>query len=66
VLARWRRQRGERVWFLADTDEHGQKILRTAEANRVTPNSGATNSSWRRGNRCGQHLNIADDDFIRY
>jgi methionyl-tRNA synthetase len=25
VLTRWHRQRGESVWFLTGTDEHGQK-----------------------------------------
>ncbi|WP_309032216.1 class I tRNA ligase family protein, partial [Streptomyces alfalfae] len=37
VLTRWHRQRGEKVWYLTGTDEHGQKIMRTAEANDVTP-----------------------------
>ena len=32
VLTRWHRQRGESVWFLTGTDEHGQKVMRTAEA----------------------------------
>ena len=30
VLSRWHRQRGEDVWFLTGTDEHGEKVLRTA------------------------------------
>jgi methionyl-tRNA synthetase len=33
VLTRWHRQKGESVWFLTGTDEHGQKVMRTAEAN---------------------------------
>ena len=37
VLTRWHRQRGEDVWFLTGTDEHGQKILRAAEAAGMTP-----------------------------
>ena len=37
VLARWHRQRGDDTWLLTGTDEHGQKILRTASANDVTP-----------------------------
>ena len=32
VLTRWHRQRGEDVWFLTGTDEHGEKVLRSAEA----------------------------------
>src|SRR5689334_7082289 len=31
ILTRWHRQRGERVWYLTGTDEHGQKVLRKAE-----------------------------------
>ena len=37
VLARWHRQRGDDTWLLTGTDEHGQKILRTAVANDTTP-----------------------------
>ena len=40
TICRWHRQRGESVWFLTGTDEHGEKVLRTAEAagvgNRVS------------------------------
>ena len=36
VLTRWHRQRGESVWFLTGTDEHGEKardwLARAAEA----------------------------------
>lgn len=65
VLTRWHRQRGENVWFLTGTDEHGQKIMRTAEANGVTPQAWSdklVEESWR---PLWQHLNIANDDFIR-
>ena len=37
VLARWHRQAGDDTWLLTGTDEHGQKILRTATANGTTP-----------------------------
>ena len=37
VLTRWHRQRGEAVFFLTGTDEHGQKVLNTAEKNGVAP-----------------------------
>ena len=37
VLTRWHRQKGESVWFLTGTDEHGQKVMRTAEANNAAP-----------------------------
>jgi len=65
VLTRWHRQRGEKVWYLTGTDEHGQKIMRTAEANKVTPQEWAdklVTESWR---PLWEHLDIANDDFIR-
>ena len=33
TLARWHRQAGDDTWMLTGTDEHGQKIMRTAAAN---------------------------------
>ncbi|MFJ8861082.1 methionine--tRNA ligase [Streptomyces sp. NPDC102451] len=65
VLTRWHRQRGEKVWYLTGTDEHGQKIMRTAEANNVTPQAWCdklVEESWK---PLWEHLNIANDDFIR-
>ena len=65
VLTRWHRQRGEQVWFLTGTDEHGEKILRTAEANDVTPQEWAdrlVEDEWR---PVWRSLDIANDDFIR-
>src|SRR6188508_402550 len=50
VLARWHRQRGEDTWSLTGTDEHGQKILRTATANGVDPQAWAdqlVESAWK-------------------
>jgi methionyl-tRNA synthetase len=37
VLARWHRQRGEDSFLLTGTDEHGEKVLRTAAANKSSP-----------------------------
>jgi len=37
VIARHRRMMGEEVYFLTGTDEHGQKIEKTAAARGVTP-----------------------------
>ncbi len=65
VLTRWHRQRGEAVWFLTGTDEHGQKVMRTAEANNVAPQAWAdklVEEAWKPNWRA---LNIANDDFIR-
>lgn len=65
LLTRWHRQRGESVWFLTGTDEHGQKVLRTAEANNSAPQDWCdrlVDQSWR---PVWKHLEIANDDFIR-
>ena len=37
VVVRWHRMKGKDVWFLTGTDEHGQKIEKTAEAQGITP-----------------------------
>ena len=65
VLTRWHRQRGEKVWYLTGTDEHGQKIMRSAEVAGVSPQAwvdqlvdSELKPNWRA-------LNIANDDFIR-
>ncbi|MDH6127906.1 methionine--tRNA ligase [Kitasatospora sp. GP82] len=65
VLTRWHRQRGEKVWYLTGTDEHGQKILRTAEANGVTPQEWCDKLVEEAWKPLWQHLNIANDDFVR-
>ncbi|QIQ03729.1 methionine--tRNA ligase [Streptomyces liangshanensis] len=65
VLTRWHRQRGEKVWFLTGTDEHGQKIMRTAEANGVTPQAWCDQLVEEAWKPLWEHLGIANDDFIR-
>jgi methionyl-tRNA synthetase len=65
VLTRWHRQRGESVWFLTGTDEHGQKVMRTAEQNGAAPQAWVdklVEEAWLPNWRA---LNIANDDFIR-
>ena len=65
VLTRWHRARGEEVWYLTGTDEHGQKVLRTAEANNVEPQlwcDRLVEEAWK---PLWRDLNIANDDFIR-
>jgi methionyl-tRNA synthetase len=65
VLTRWHRQKGESVWFLTGTDEHGQKVLNTANSNGVSPQEWCdrlVESAWKPN---WEHLNIAYDDFIR-
>ncbi|WP_031523329.1 methionine--tRNA ligase [Streptomyces sp. NRRL F-5123] len=65
VLTRWHRQRGEDTWYLTGTDEHGQKVMRTAQANGVGPQEWCdrlVESEWK---PLWEHLDIANDDFIR-
>jgi methionyl-tRNA synthetase len=65
ILTRWHRQSGDDTWLLTGTDEHGQKILRTAVANDTTPKEWAdklVNEAWQ---PLLETLNIANDDFIR-
>jgi methionyl-tRNA synthetase len=65
VLARWHRQAGDDTWFLTGTDEHGQKILRTATANGVSPKEWAdrlVETAWQ---PLLETINISNDDFIR-
>jgi methionyl-tRNA synthetase len=65
VLTRWHRQRGESVWFLTGTDEHGQKVMNTANTNGVSPQEWCdklVEDAWK---PVWKSLNIANDDFIR-
>jgi len=65
VLTRWHRQKGENVWFLTGTDEHGEKVMNTASANNVSPQEWCdrlVESAWK---PVWKSLNIANDDFIR-
>ena len=65
VLARWHRQRGENSFLLTGTDEHGEKILRTAAANKTTPQAWAdqlVQESWL---PLLETIDIDNQDFIR-
>jgi methionyl-tRNA synthetase len=64
VLARWRRMHGEKVLFLTGTDEHGQKVLRSAEAHGETPQAW-TDRIVERWKATWAELDIRYDDFIR-
>jgi methionyl-tRNA synthetase len=63
-IARYKRIRGYDVWFLTGSDEHGQKIERTAKTQGTTPIEyvdkivASFQNLWR-------HLEISNDDFIR-
>lgn len=65
VLARWHRQAGDDTWLLTGTDEHGQKILRTATAHDTSPKEWVdqlVETAWK---PLLTTLNISNDDFIR-
>ncbi len=65
TLARWHRQAGDDTWMLTGTDEHGQKMARTAAASGVTPQEWVdklVTGSWF---PLLKTLDVANDDFIR-
>ncbi len=65
VATRWRRQRGEEVWFLTGVDEHGTKVQRAAENGGVTPQEWVDRlvaESWL---PVLETIDAANDDFIR-
>ncbi len=64
TLARWKRLHGDPVYFLTGTDEHGQNVLRAAEA------AGVSGQEWvdsivPRYHEVWDQLDITNDDFIR-
>ncbi len=65
VLTRWHRQRQEPVRFLTGTDEHGQKVLRSAEANGVAPQQWCDDLVAREWKPVLETIDAANDDFIR-
>ncbi len=65
TACRWHRQRGEDVWFLTGTDEHGEKVLRTAQAAGVSPQQWADRLVAEHWEPVLRTLDVANDDFIR-
>jgi methionyl-tRNA synthetase len=63
-IARYRRLRGDEVWFLIGMDEHGQKVAQTAADRGLTPKqltdevAAVFQATW-------AELLIANDQFIR-
>ena len=64
VLARHMRQRGEDVFFLTGTDEHGEPVAQAAEREGVTPRQLADRHSQRFKEVAGR-VNATNDFFIR-
>jgi methionyl-tRNA synthetase len=64
VLARHMRQRGEDVFFLTGTDEHGEPVTQAAEALGITPRElGDRNAV--RFKELAATVNVTNDFFIR-
>jgi len=64
VLARHMRQRGEDVFFLTGTDEHGEPVTQAAEKLGITPRElGDRNAV--RFKQLAETLNVTNDFFIR-
>lgn len=64
VLARFWRQRKYDVYFLTGTDEHGAKIVRTAENIGLSPQEFVDENS-AKFRSLKESLNLSWDDFIR-
>jgi len=64
ALARFKRMDGYDVYFLTGTDEHGQKIAKTAQEERITPKELADRVVLR-FKEAWVKLGISNDDFIR-
>jgi methionyl-tRNA synthetase len=64
VLARFARLDGKDVFFLTGTDEHGQKMVQTAQNEGLTPSALATRNAGR-FKEMDERLNVSFDRFIR-
>ncbi len=64
ALARFQRLDGKDVFFLTGTDEHGLKMIQTAQSEGMTPLDLATRNAGR-FKEMDQRLNVSFDRFIR-
>jgi methionyl-tRNA synthetase len=64
VLARFKRLDGFRVKFLTGTDEHGQKVEKSAVASNLSPQE-FTDMVSQHFRDLTERLNLSNDDFIR-
>ena len=64
AIARWRRLEGRDVFFLTGTDEHGLKMVQTAEREGLPTRALADRNSARFRELAGK-LNVSNTDFIR-
>src|SRR5690242_21799894 len=64
AIARWRRLEGRDVYFLTCTDEHGLKMVQTAQREGIETRALADRNSARVRELAGA-LNISNNEFIR-
>jgi methionyl-tRNA synthetase len=64
VLARHMRQRGDDVFFLTGTDEHGEPVAQAAEREGVAPRELAERNA-ERFKEVARRVNATNDFFIR-
>jgi len=64
ILARHHRQRGEEVFFLTGTDEHGEPVVQVAEREGITPKELADRNAQRFLDLLPR-INVSNDFFIR-
>ena len=65
VITRWHRQRGEGAFLLTGTDEHGEKVLRTALGNNTDPKSWTDKLVTDAWLPLLETIDIKNQDFIR-
>ncbi len=65
VLTRWHRQRGERVFYLTGTDEHGEKVLTAAAAHGMSAQEWTDHMVETAWKPMLKTIDVANDDFIR-
>jgi methionyl-tRNA synthetase len=64
VVARFRRLEGDEVFFLTGTDEHGQKVEKSALSRKKTPQEFCDEVSLK-FRELAKILNLSNNDFIR-
>lgn len=64
VMARFNRMLGKEVYFLTGTDEHGQKVEKSAQLRNIDPQN-FTDEVSQRFRDLSDLLNLSNDDFIR-
>lgn len=64
IIAMYHRMKGDDVYFLTGTDEHGQKVQQAAEKNGISPREHCDLYA-ARFRELWSYFNLSNDDFIR-